>query len=158
VSLDVTYTVHSLSEVAQDLLPMFQRSWEESTDPQDQNEFSPDWDRYFELERLGAVYVIVARRAEEILGYTLTLAIGAMHSRNQRLAFVDTFYLSPEHRRGRLGIQLIKETEKAAKAAGLSKIAFQCGEYFDAKVSGFLSKLFYWLKYRKNAIIVSKNL
>lgn len=79
---------------------------------------APNWEAYRALENTGSLLAVVAYAGEQIVGYA-TVFIGAhLHHVGLRYAHSDALYVLPTHRRGGLGLSLIRETERLAKEGG----------------------------------------
>lgn len=83
----------------------------------------PATERYKALEDAGAMLALVAYQGEEIVGYaigvvTLHLHYAMTYYQN------DVLFVSPAHRKSRLGSTLIQLTEALAKARGACFVAW----------------------------------
>lgn len=95
---------------------------------------------YLELERLGRLLVVAARRGRELVGYYVAIIIDH-HPHNKtggKVSTCDMFYLLPECRRGGAGARLLMAAERELKNRGVvkasmsTKIHFENAELFDA--------------------------
>lgn len=77
----------------------------------------PDWARYHAIENAGGLMSLFAYCGEELVGYSVNFIMPNMHYADVVQAHNDVMYTLPEHR-GRLGIKLIRETERSAKELG----------------------------------------
>ncbi|HEY5993341.1 MAG TPA: GNAT family N-acetyltransferase, partial [Gallionellaceae bacterium] len=69
-------------------------------------------------EQSGALLALVAYAGDEITGYSINFVGPHLHYSGLRYAHNDALYVAPEHRGGRLGLRLIRETERLAKEKG----------------------------------------
>jgi len=85
---------------------------------QDVLALAPDWAAYERMQQADRVVFLVAVRDGIALGYSVFFVAPHMHYRDTVVAMNDVLYVSPEHRRGRTGALLIRETENAARERG----------------------------------------
>lgn len=114
-------SVAELSLAAGDLI---HAHWEEVARMKDIMVLDPDWPRYEILERQGVLLSLGVYVDEKLVGYSLGLVIENLHYRNLTYYQNDVLYLSPVHRRSRLGLALIDATETAAATRGARYIAW----------------------------------
>jgi GNAT superfamily N-acetyltransferase len=86
--------------------------------------FDPDWRRFERMEADGAVYVLTVRADEQLIGYAVFLLQMHLHYKHTRVAINDAIGLDPDHRRGRVGVRLIRYAELALEALGVKKIYY----------------------------------
>ena len=88
---------------------------------------SPDYDRYEALDAIGMGLALgVFDDDDEIVGYSSNIIAQSMHYRNLVVCQNDAIYLHSAYRRGTLGLRLMRETERAARARGADMIVWQC--------------------------------
>lgn len=76
---------------------------------------APDESKYRALEELGKLISVAAYVDGALAGYAVTFIDAHIHYRNDVIAVNDVLFVAKEHRRGRLGIALIRETERLAR-------------------------------------------
>ena len=79
---------------------------------------APNWDAYHLLEQSGALLGLVAYLGDEIVGYSVSFVGPHLHFSGMRYAQNDALFVKPEHRHGKLGLRLMRETELLARARG----------------------------------------
>ena len=72
---------------------------------------------YETLERAGSLITLGAFDGDTMVGYSVAILGPHLHY-GFTYAHHDMLYVAPAHRQGRLGLQLIRETEREAKARG----------------------------------------
>lgn len=75
-----------------------------------------DWRKYFALEAAGILKCWTVRVEGRLVGYVLWFVTGHIHYRSSVHALCDVFYLDPDYRQGRIGIEMFKTCEQALKA------------------------------------------
>lgn len=115
-------------------------------------EFDADWPMYLAQEASGKVFVLTARVDGAMVGYNIMLLHNHPHYKNARVAQNDAIYVAPEHRRGRVGIGLIKYFEAAMCECGFDKI------YYHAKPFNGFGKLLEQMGYPLVETIHAKSL
>lgn len=101
-----------------DLLPLH---YSEIARDQEIIKLDPDWDSYFAMERMGQFHGMVARCAGKMIGYHVSFIRPHLHYKQSLSAITDIYFILPEYRVGRVGIQLFREVEKSWKARGVQK-------------------------------------
>ena len=79
----------------------------------------PDIEQYQALERAGRLLILAAHAPDGALaGYSVNFLTHHLHYADLRVLSNDLLYVAKAHRRGRLGLRLIRATEARAKDAG----------------------------------------
>lgn len=72
------------------------------------------------LEKLGNLGIYTARKNGKLVGYFVVVAERNIHYKDHIFAANDLIYLDPDHRKGFLGLKLIKYVEQDLKNMGVS--------------------------------------
>jgi len=110
----------------------------------------PNWERYHALEQSGLLICLGAFRGEECIGYSINFFTNHMHYREMFYVQNDLLFVAEEHRKTRVGLDLIRETEKQAFARGAEMMLWH------AKENTSLNTLMSRLGYKVQDIIYSK--
>lgn len=78
----------------------------------------PRWEVYHLMQEAGTLFALGARVDGLLVGYSASFIADHLHYASLRYAQNDVLFVAPEHRKTRLGIRLISETETEAKARG----------------------------------------
>jgi Acetyltransferase (GNAT) family len=124
--LIVTYAVEHLRDMKPEMEALFPQHWEEIARDRELIKLDPDWPAYFALEAAGGFHCVVARAEGRMVGYHVSFIRPHLHYRNSLTAITDIYFLLPEYRKGRAGIQLFKEVEKSWKSRGVQKAFTGC--------------------------------
>lgn len=123
-----TYCVETLARARSELEELLPLHWAEiardRTNPKFQ--LAPDWDTYFALEAAGQFFMMICRVDGRMVGYFIGFVRRQLHYVASLALIADIYFVLPEFRKGRIGVELFKETEKAAKARGADKIYLGC--------------------------------
>lgn len=84
---------------------------------------NPDWRGYAVSEERGVLHIVTARAEGKLVGYVFCFISKSLQT-SQRVSAVDLLYLTPEHRKGRNGENLMDEAEKMSRALGAKKIYY----------------------------------
>lgn len=106
---------------------------------------------YLALEKAGSIIAFGAFEDGTMVGYSVAILGPHLHY-GMTYAHHDLLYVSPEHRRGMLGLKLIRATERAAKARGA---AFST---WHAKPGGTLESILSRTGYQREEIVYKKDL
>lgn len=146
----IAYSREKVSRVRDEIMPLLLKHYAEIG--QSDLVVMPDWDAYLKAEEQGRVFVLTARSDGVLIGYNVMLLAAHMHYAEARIAQNDVIYVMPEHRRGKIGIGLIKYFEAAMRGCGFDKI------YYHAKPFNDFGKLLERMGYAAVETIHAKNL
>ncbi len=118
----LNYQIELFGAAQPDLARLCVRHWEEIALNKGAIALDPDWDRYAQLEALGALVLATARAAGELVGYQIFLVTPHLHYRRSLTALSDVVYLAPEHRLGTAGIRLMRCAEAELKRRGVQRV------------------------------------
>ena len=123
-----TYCVESLSTARPELEELLPLHWQEIARDKDKPKFqlNPDWKTYHALEAAGQFYMMVVRVDGKMVGYHIGFVRRQLHYAESLAMVTDIYFVLPEYRKGRIGVELFKESEKALKARGVDKIYLGC--------------------------------
>lgn len=121
--MNVTFHVEQLTAATQkELEGLIDLHWEEIAGDKDVIKLDPDWPAYYACQNAGQLQFLVARADGIMVGYHVGFVRPHLHYRQSLSLITDIYYLHPNYRLGRTGIQLFKEVEKACKQRGIQKI------------------------------------
>lgn len=111
------------SEAQPDIEVLCVRHWEEIAHNKSLIPLDPDWEKYKQLEAAGMLSVTTARDdVGALVGYQVYLITPHLHYRSSMTAMSDILYLAPEHRQGRLGINLMKHAEQELRNRNVQRV------------------------------------
>jgi len=96
--------------------------------------YCPDWPAYRRAEEEGRLFILTARLSGELVGYNVMLLSSHLHYAEAKCAQNDVIYVKPTHRRGRIGLGLIRHFESAMRSCGFDKIFYHakpCNDFSD---------------------------
>lgn len=106
-----------------ELAPLFLAEWIEALgDNPTQQELSPAWDKYVQMELAGTLFLLAARDEGKLVGYIITILHPHLHFSGTLYAFVDAFYLAPEYRKDSIDEDFVRENDKALTDQGAQRI------------------------------------
>ncbi len=108
----------TVSDKADALMPLLRMHRDELATHPALMAVEPNWNAYRALENTGALLALVAYAGDEIVGYSTAFFGPHLHCTGLRYAHSDALYVKPEHRRGGLGVALVRETERLARERG----------------------------------------
>lgn len=152
--MTVTYGPEPLSSVRPELEKLLPFHWAEIARDKDNPKFQlkPDWKAYHSLEAIGQFFMMCVRVDGSLVGYHIGFIRPQLHYADSLALITDIYFVLEEYRKGRIGVQLFKETEKAMRARGVDKI------YLGCKCAAELdrTKLFERLGYAKIEYVFAK--
>lgn len=117
----LTYAKETLAQMAHEIGPLLVDHWREVTPDQERILLEPNWPKYAELEKAGALHIFTARHDGGLVGYFVALLVPNLHS-SRMYAYNDMVYIAPEHRKGFAAHRLIRMAEAWLKEAGAAVI------------------------------------
>lgn len=119
----ITYSVELMDECLEDMRHLWMVHWEEIALDKDKIALEPDIDTFRHLEAAGALHVVVARdEVQQVVGYHVSVVRPHLHYRSSLTAYVDMYFIHPDHRRGRVGIKLFLYAEQTLRELGVQRI------------------------------------
>jgi GNAT superfamily N-acetyltransferase len=131
---------------------LLQDHWEELAKNKRIMVLKPDVEAYRAMEESGRMITLIAYEGEEIIGYSATFLVRHMHYADLITAMNDVLFVVKEHRHGRTGLQLIRETERVAKERGAQLMIWHAKQ--DTALEAILPRL----GYNVQEIMLSKEL
>lgn len=120
-----TYKVERASEIVNELKHLFELHWEEIANYKSEIPLKPDYGKYQILEDKNCLLLVTCRNNENsIVGYSLFFISNHIHYQSCVVAGNDLLFLHKDYRKGRVGINLIKESERFLKEMGVQKITW----------------------------------
>jgi predicted GNAT superfamily acetyltransferase len=102
---------------------------------------SPDWLRFRALEQQGSLLALAVQVGSDVVGYSVGILYRHLHYSDHLVYQNDVLFVDVEHRGGSVGLKLIRETEKRAREAGCSRVAWHAKE--GTKLDALLPRLGY---------------
>ena len=99
---------------------LFSEHWEEIALNKEVMVLKPDEAKYRNLEANGMLLILGAFEGDQIVGYSVNVVTNHPHYADLITCSNDLLFVTEGKRNGRLGLQLIRTTEKAAKECGAS--------------------------------------
>lgn len=103
----------------------------------------PDWDFYLKAGSIGVMKCFTLREEGKLIGYAVFSVSKHPHFKNSLQAVHDLLYLEPASRKGRNGIEFIKDCDEALTAMGCQVISWSSNSQHD--YSAILERLGYQL-------------
>ena len=145
-------TLATVDEMLAEAQTLFDEQYEEIARNKHVMVLKPDEETYRKSEEMGTIFILSARQDDKLIGYSVNFVTNHLHYADLKLAQNDLLFISKEHRGGRIGLKLIKETEKHATSLGCKLMLWH------AKESTTLAHMLPRLKYGVQDIIFSKEL
>lgn len=120
----VDFRLTAIADIEEHGSALLEQHYAELTLNKQRDKLSPDWDRYYELERAEALLVIGAYSDDQLVGYSITIVQPHLHYTGTTQAINDVLFLASEFRGGRAGVELIRLTERMAEAMGANAMGW----------------------------------
>jgi hypothetical protein len=149
----ITFQVERWREFAPDGYQIFPRHWEDLSLDRDKISLSVDDPKYQQLDDLGILHIVTARKDGRLIGYFLSFLMIHPHYKDAgMMAVADIYYLLPEARSGGTGVKLFAEVEKSLRERGVIKAYLSC------KIHQDHTELFTRLGWKATDIMFTKHL
>tara|TARA_R110000824_G_scaffold208044_5_gene393628 strand:- start:1328 stop:1777 length:450 start_codon:yes stop_codon:yes gene_type:complete len=113
----VEYKVETMTELQDELNPLFEAHWEEVA-LYKELPLKPNWELYGALEDKDALVFITARNDGKLVGYTTWLLCPSLHYADYIFASNDLIFLDYDHRDAKHSKELLEFSETILKQNG----------------------------------------
>ena len=137
----ISYQLESFTYCTPELKEFAPLHWAELGVTKDDVPVDVGWARYTELEQKGALHTMTVRDSGKLIGYHITFVTPHYHYDSTLHGMVDLYYVLPEYRKQKVGVQLFIEAEKSLRELGVVRIVTGTKVHLDN------SKLFLALGY-----------
>lgn len=104
----------------EEVQPLAEMEWKESGHPN--LELDIDWTTYTQLEDLGKLQFFTARKEGKLIGYFVVLLIKPLTAANETVAYYDSIYVHPDHRKSRVALKLFSFVEGCLKYDNIGRV------------------------------------
>jgi predicted GNAT superfamily acetyltransferase len=139
----------NVDEMLANASQLFSEHWEEVALNKQVMVLKPDEHKYRSLEANNMLLILGAFEGDQVVGYSVNVVMNHAHYADLVVCNNDLLFVTEGKRNGRLGVQLIRETEKVAKERGARLMLWH------AKPSTPLEKIMPRLGYGVQDIIFS---
>jgi len=135
----ITAQIESFSECLPELMPLLPLHYEELALNKDEVPLDPQYDIYIARENMGELLFVTLRENGILIGYYIGFVAPGLHYKTCLTCTTDIFYVHPEQRGKKGGLDLFKTVENELKRRGVDRwfVGFKC--HLDA--SGFFEIL-----------------
>lgn len=88
--------------------------------------FDPDVAAYDRLYAVGAVFGVLARSGDKVIGYCSVVVTRHPHNRNVVVAANDALFVDPAWRKGMATYRIMRAAEAEAKERGAVRFSWHC--------------------------------
>ena len=117
----VSYGLEPIDGLWDELDPLIREHYEEIAHFKD-IPLEPHREAYALMQKAGALRVFTARFGGRLIGYAFFSVAPALHYRSSLHAHEDVVFVTQEHRRGGVGLVLLKYAHASLKASGVEVI------------------------------------
>lgn len=116
---NITFQEEKFSPLVPELKKLVMLHREEVGLYQDKFPLDVMWDFFSKLDEAGSLATITARKGGELVGYYIAFVQPHPHYQSTLFGINDVIFIHKEHRKGFVGIKLIKMAEKVLKEKGV---------------------------------------
>jgi GNAT superfamily N-acetyltransferase len=146
----VNFSVERYADVIGEIKPLLEMHYEEIASFRDKIPLDPNYEKYETLDAQGILLIITARRAAQLVGYSIFFILPHLHYQSTRVASNDIIFLLPDERSGGTGIRLIRESERIVRERGAQFVSWHIKPVND------FSPLLERMGYVRHEIIMAK--
>lgn len=128
----ITIMQESFRATLPELLPVLPLHYQELALNQDKVPLDPQYDIYLAREDAGELMFMVVRENGALIGYFIGFVAPGLHYRTCLTLTMDIFFVTPEHRGGRIGYSLFRAVEDEAKNRGVDRMFVGSKVHLDA--------------------------
>lgn len=140
--MTLSYQVERISDLFEEIEPLWRRHWQEIGLNHDKVPLDPDYRRYREMDAQGILSTVTVRQDGRLVGYSIFVVFPALHYKSTLEATNDIFWIAPESRNGVAGKRLFRAVECELKRRGVKRMMVGSKLHRDS------SPLFLALKYQ----------
>jgi len=129
------------TEMLEHATELFAEHYEEIALNKQVMQLKPDAEKYLEIEAKGSLFILAAYADNELVGYSVNFTTNHMHYSDLIVASNDLLFISKQHRKGKVGLKLIRATESKAKSVGAKLMLWHAKP--DTALVGLLPRLGY---------------
>ena len=122
------FEVRYTEAIAKEFEPLLEAHWREIANYQSVIPLAVNWEAYRQADAGGKLVILTAREGDKLAGYSVFFVVRSPHYSSSVFGMNDVLYVRPEHRHGRAGVALIRESERVMKARGCVKISWHVKE------------------------------
>lgn len=135
------FKVERFSHVARELPALLRDHWNEVSPYRHKASLKPNWDRYFELDRLGVLFGFTARYETMLVGYLAFIITNNLYHQ-EKIADGHVLYMVPAFRTGWNAVKFLRFAEEVLEEEKIKFVNLECTDEFD------LSPIFKYLGYK----------
>jgi GNAT superfamily N-acetyltransferase len=113
----IAYQLEPMTAVLPEIQPLLEKHWQEIAHFKD-IPLSPNWPLYVGADQRGNLRIFTARIDGELVGYSVHFVGPGVHYSTSLQAQEDLVFVTPEHRKGRVGAGLIQFADSHLAAEG----------------------------------------
>jgi GNAT superfamily N-acetyltransferase len=132
---DYTIQREKFADIMDELPWLFARQYGEVILDKDGLQDDVDYNRYVKLEELGILHCLTVRCNGVLVGYFFNMIIYHLHHKGIKTCSSDMIYILPGHRKGGVGLWLLRMGISEMKKLGVQKM------YIGAKIGTRFGKL-----------------
>ena len=116
------FAVEKIFECIDDMRYLWSMHWDEIALDKEKIKLNPDIETFQLLEDAGGLHIVTLRDDGKLIGYHASIVRPHLHYKDSLTAYVDMYFIHPDDRKGRVGIDLFKYAEKSLSARGCERV------------------------------------
>ncbi len=118
----ISFSVENWNDVKDEASLLWPLHWDEVGQNKIKMQLDPDIEKLNRLNDRGMLHIVIVRENGKLVGYHASIIDTLMHYKKVLAAKGDLYWLHPDHRKGTIGIRLLKEVERTLKLRGVQVI------------------------------------
>jgi L-amino acid N-acyltransferase YncA len=116
----------------QEARPLFPAHWAELALDKDEVPLDPNYDEYLQRYQAGQCLIVTAREDGTLAGYSVNFVAPGLHYRTCLTLTTDIYWVRPDARGARMGLEMFDRVHELAYARGVKRIFAGVKEHFSA--------------------------
>lgn len=145
----ITYTLEPWATYYRDCQELWPEHYDEIAVQKDRMPMRPDVAAYEAMDRAGMLQIVVARDDGRMVGYVVSIIRPHLHYADVLSGYEDAYFLTKSHRKGMIGIKLIREAIRHMQARGVRKC------WFSTKLAHDMGRIFERLGFSRTDVTYS---
>jgi len=134
----ISYQEEKITSILDEIEPLLKDHYAEISVIKDVP-FDPDYARYARLERTNGYTFMTCRKDAKLIGFIGYFTYTHIKHQGYLVAAEDVYYIQPQHRLGRTGIDLLVKMEKLLESKGVRRAFITTKVYQDhSKILDYL--------------------
>lgn len=118
----ISYQIEDFRQALPEMEKLFPVHWDEVAIDKDIVPLNMWYEQYNRMHAEDKLHIVTVRDGDKLIGYHWSIVTPHLHYHDCLTAYTDGYFLLPEYRKGRNGINLFKFAEETLQKKGVRKM------------------------------------